>query len=181
MDSFLITPSDHSHTPNPNRLLLIRLQNQIKERGAASGEATSTILHNVLRTIPLNIAAELPSTSALSQTIRRQRVAPALAVNGKLPSILRETDRGEEFVFFENESMIIFTCNSNLSVLKECKHWFVDGTFSVSMTTSVRLLYVSSVGVSRKFLPAFYSTWPIHVTDHTISVRFARGKEDYRL
>jgi hypothetical protein len=53
--------------------------------------------------------------------------------NGSLPLILRETDRGENFVLHEDNSMVIFTCEKNLSVLKECKHWFMDGTFSVCM------------------------------------------------
>lgn len=132
METFLQTPSNHSHTPNPNRLLLIRIQNQLKERGASSEEPTSTILQNVLRTVPVNIVAELPSTQALSQTIRRQRVPTPLETNCNLPSALKQTDRGENFVLFEDESMIIFASHSNLNVLKECKHWFVDGTFSVS-------------------------------------------------
>jgi hypothetical protein len=138
MESFLQTPSDHSHAPNPNRLLLIRIQNQLKERGATSEEPTSVILQNVLRTVPVNIVADLPSTQALSQTIRRQRVPPPLEMNSHLPSVLKQTDRGEDFVLFEDESMIIFTSHSNLNVLKECKHWFVDGTFSVSISIVVR-------------------------------------------
>jgi hypothetical protein len=63
----------YSHAPNPNRLDVIRIQNEIKERSASSKEATSIILHNVLRTAPLSIAADLSSTEALSQCIRRKR------------------------------------------------------------------------------------------------------------
>ena len=159
METFLQTPTDHSHTPNPNRLPLIRIQNQLKERGASSEEPTSTILQNVLCTVSVNIVAELPSTQALSQTIRRQRVPPSLETNSNLPSSLKQTDRGENFILFEDESMIIFTSHSNLNVLNECKHWFVDGTFSVSapiipLCKSCCLI----IGMSSEIFPAIYCT-----------------------
>jgi len=56
-----------------------------------------------------------------------------LDYNGRLPLLLRQTDRGENFVLFEDDSMVIFTCDKNLFVLKECKHWFMDGTFSANV------------------------------------------------
>jgi hypothetical protein len=65
------------------------------------------------------------------RTIRRQRqVAPADPDN-RLPDALKITDRGDNFVLHEDEKLIIFTTDSNLSVLKTCKHWFADGTFKV--------------------------------------------------
>ncbi len=45
-----------------------------------------------------------------------------LDYNGRLPLLLRQTDRGENFVLFEDDSMVIFTWDKNLFVLKECKH-----------------------------------------------------------
>lgn len=137
MDRFEQEPSLHSHAPNPNRLHVIRLQNSVKERAVVSEEATSVILHNVLRTAPLNIAVDLPSTEAFSQFIRRQRTPSLLDMNSQIPAILRQTDRGEDFIFFENESLIIFTTQSKMNVLNDYKHWLCDGTFSVSK--SVRL------------------------------------------
>ena len=47
--------------------------------------------------------------------------------------MLRETDRVEDFVLYEDDSMIIFTCEKNPSVLQECRHWFVKGMFSVCL------------------------------------------------
>ena len=139
MDAFLQEPTFHLHAPNPNRVHVIRVQNGIRERSESSEEATSIILHNVLRTVPLNIAAELPSTDALEQCIRRQRPQLDLDINSQLPLIVKRTDRGEEFVLHEDNSMIIFTSKSNLRVLKECQHWFCDGTFSVSVRFFYRL------------------------------------------
>jgi len=93
MDAFVQVPSCHSHAPNPNRLHVIRIQNEIKERSVSCEEGTSIILHNALRTVPLNIAADLPSTDALSQSVRRQRPPLLLDINTQLPQILKQTDR----------------------------------------------------------------------------------------
>ena len=133
MNEFMKEPSEHSHAPDPNRLHIIRLKNEIKIRGASSDEGASTILSDVLRTTPLVVTAGLPSTEALLQTVRRERKPVQLDHGGRLPFMLRETDRGENFVLYEDDSMIIFTCEKNLSVLQECKHWFMDGTFSVCL------------------------------------------------
>ena len=134
MNVLIKEPSEHSHTPDPNRLHIIRLKNEIKTRGASSDEGASTILFDALRTIPLSVTAGLPTNEALLQTIRRELRKPMqLDHNGFLPHTLRETDRGESFVLYEDNSMIIFTCDKNLLVLQECKHWFMDGTFSVCL------------------------------------------------
>ena len=147
MDTFVQEPSCHSHAANPNRLHVIRIQNEIKERSVLCEEGTNIILQNALRQAPLSIAADLPSMDALAQTVRRRRPQLLLDINGQLPQILKETDRGENFVLFEDDSMIIFTSKSNLSVLKECKHWFCDGTFSVSIRIFDCLTYSVFLGV----------------------------------
>jgi len=133
MKVFIKSPSDHSHVPDPDRVHIIRLKNELKTRGASSNEGTSTILCDVLRTIPTTVAPDLPTNEALLQTIRRERPPMQLDYNGHLPFLLRQTDRGENFVLFEDDSMFIFTCDKNLLVLKECKQWFMEGIFSVNV------------------------------------------------
>ncbi len=80
--------SEHSHVPDPDRIHIVRLKNDIKKRGASSDENPSTILFDVLRTIPLSTVARLPSNDALLQSIRRERPATQLDHNGRLPLIL---------------------------------------------------------------------------------------------
>ncbi|CAF1140053.1 unnamed protein product [Rotaria sp. Silwood1] len=119
MEVFLKEPSEHFHVPDPDRMHLIRLKNEIKSRGASSDEGASTILFDVLRTIPLTITTDLPTNDALLQTIRCERPAMQLDHNGCLPLILRQTDRGESFILYEDDSMVIFTFDKDLSVLKQ--------------------------------------------------------------
>ncbi|CAM4952107.1 unnamed protein product [Rotaria socialis] len=131
MDSFLSQPTDHNHAPNPERIPVIELNNKIKARAVISEESTSTILHSSLRTFPLSATSELPRTEMLMQTIRRQRQTPITTSTDQLSGDLRKTYRGEEFLLHEEEHMIIFTTKSNLTALKQSKHWFADGTFKV--------------------------------------------------
>ncbi|CAF5100221.1 unnamed protein product [Rotaria sp. Silwood1] len=131
MEVFVKEPSEHSHAPDPDRVHVIQLKHEIKARGSSSDEATSIILFDALRSIPLNAVPGLPTNNALMQTIRHQRQPVQLDENCQLPFVFRLTDRGENFVLFEDQSMLIFTCDKNLTTLKQCKHWFMDGTFSV--------------------------------------------------
>ncbi|CAF5064639.1 unnamed protein product [Rotaria sp. Silwood1] len=117
MQAFIKEPSKHSHAPDPDRLHIIRLKNEIKLRGTSSAEAPSTILFDVLRSTPLTAAFGLPTNDALLQTISRERPAIQLDHHVRLPLILRQTDRGESFILYEVDSMVIFTCDKNLSGL----------------------------------------------------------------
>lgn len=131
MNSIIKEPSEHSHAPDPSRLHITRLKNDIKTRSASSDEQPFSILSDVLRSTPLAVTADLPTNDALLQIIRRERKPIQLDYDGHLPLILRQTHRGENFVLYEDKSMVIFTGEKNLLVLQECRHWFMDGTFSV--------------------------------------------------
>ncbi|CAF2120320.1 unnamed protein product [Rotaria magnacalcarata] len=131
MDAFQSPPTAHCHAPNPDLVPALQLKSDIKARATVTDEPTSSILHTALRAYPLSVAGQLPKTDALMLTIRRQRVAPSLDPDGHLPEKLRKTDRGEDLILFESVKLIIFTTKSNLSILKQYKHWFADGTFKV--------------------------------------------------
>ncbi|CAF2849949.1 unnamed protein product [Rotaria sp. Silwood2] len=132
MDIFLSQPTAHCHAPQPDRVPVIQLKNEIKARAVTTDESTSTIIHSVLRTYPLSAAGELPKNEALMLMIRRQRTGETVDVDGRLPEKLRKTYRDEDFILYEDKNLIIFTTQTNLSILKQNKHWFADGTFKVS-------------------------------------------------
>jgi hypothetical protein len=161
-------PSEHSHAPDPDRVHVIRLKNEIKVRGAASDNGASTILFDVLRSTPLTAAPGLPTNEALLQMIRRERPAQQLDQQGCLPPILRQTDRGEDFILYEDNSMVIFTCDKNLSVLNQCKHWFMDGTFSVCISFDCLLLIKSAyLDMSPKILSTIYYSWNVFTSNYS--------------
>ena len=132
MDAFLSEPTAHSHAPQPDRIPAIQLKNEIKARAATTDESSSSIVNSALRTYPLSAAGELPRSDGLMLTIRRQRTTEVVDADGSLPEKLRKTYRDEDCILHEDAHLIIFTTKSNLSILKQNKHWFADGTFKVS-------------------------------------------------
>ncbi|CAF4368619.1 unnamed protein product [Rotaria sp. Silwood2] len=155
MDTFLSPPTAHSHAPNPDIIPAIQLKIDIKARAAITDEPTSSILHTALRTYPLSAAGQLPKTDALILTIRRQRAAPTLDPDGRIPEKLRKTDRGEDFILFESEELIIFTTKTNLSILKQYKHWFADGTFKVCPDEFYQLFTLHAM-MTNSIIPLVY-------------------------
>lgn len=131
MDAIVSGPTEHCHAPTPDLAPVLELKNKIKIRAADTEELPSTILHSTMRSFPLDAAGQLPQSESLLRSIRRQRPAAPMNADNKLPDQLKQTDRGENFVLHEDDKLIIFTTATNLSVLKTCKHWFVDGTFKV--------------------------------------------------
>ncbi|CAF2040298.1 unnamed protein product [Rotaria magnacalcarata] len=72
-----------------------------------------------------------------------------------LPLILRQTDRGENFVLYEDNSTVTFTCDRNLSVLNQCEHWFMDGIFSICPKSYYQLFTVHGM-YSLQIVPLVY-------------------------
>ena len=131
MDAILSGPTDHCHAPNLDLTPVVALKNKIISRAAETEEPSSTILHSVMRSFPLDSAGQLPKSDSLLRTIRRQRQAEPVDADNKLPASLKRTDRGDDFILHEDKDLVIFTTDANLAVLKTCKHWFADGTFKV--------------------------------------------------
>ncbi|CAF3703869.1 unnamed protein product [Rotaria socialis] len=131
MDAFLSLPTSHCHAPQPDCVPAIKLKNEIKARAATTDESTSTIIHSALRTYPLSAAGQLPKNESFMLMIRRQRTTETVDGNGRLPEKLRKAYRDEDFIMHEDKKLIIFTTKTNLSILKQNKHWFTDGTFKV--------------------------------------------------
>ncbi|CAM4825423.1 unnamed protein product [Rotaria magnacalcarata] len=131
MDAFLSLPTAHCHAPHSDRVSVIQLKNEIKTRVVMTDKSSSSIINSALRTYPLSAAGELPRSDGLSLTIRRQRTTETVDVNGRLLEKLRKTYRDEDFILHEDKKLIIFTTKTNLSILKQNKHWFADGTFKV--------------------------------------------------
>ena len=145
MDTILSGPIEHCHAPKPDLVPVLELKNKIKIRTVETEESPSTILHSVIRSFLLDAASQLPQSETLSRSIRRQHQVPTANSNNQSPDHLKQTRHGEKFLLHEDKELIIFTTASNLSVLKECKHWFADGTFKAKEKKRVFHLFVISL------------------------------------
>ncbi|CAF1356503.1 unnamed protein product [Rotaria sordida] len=162
MEVFIKEPSEYSHVPDPNRLHIVRLKNILKERGASSDEGDTTILFDVLHKVPLSVSANLSTNEALLQTIRREQPAIPLDHNGRLPLILlRQTERGENFIFYEDESMVIFTCDKNLLICPKSYYqlFTVHGIYSSQI---IPLVYVLLIGKDTNDYNKFFEQLMLH-------------------
>lgn len=92
--------------------------------------------------------------------IRRQRTTETVNVDGRLPEKLRKTYRDEDFILYEDKKLIIFTTKTNLSILKQNKHWFADGTFKVKYQLNMYIFFliIFYVGVSWRLLSIVHAT-----------------------
>ncbi|CAM4816314.1 unnamed protein product [Rotaria magnacalcarata] len=131
MDAFLSLPTSHCRAPQPDGVPAIQLENEIKANAAITDESTSTIIHSALRTYPLSAAGQLRKNRSLMLMIQQQRTTETVDVDGHLPEKLRKTYHDEGFILHEDKKLIIFTKKTNLSTLKQNKHWFANGTFKV--------------------------------------------------
>ncbi|CAM4849508.1 unnamed protein product [Rotaria magnacalcarata] len=168
MDAFLSQPTSHSHAPQPDRVPAIQLKNDIKARAIITDEPTSSIIHSALRTYPLSAAGELPRNEALMLMIRRQRTTETVDVNGCLPEKLRKTYRDEDFILHEDKKLIIFATKTNLSILKQNKHWFADGTFKVCPDDYYQLFTLHAM-MTNAIIPLVYG------------LLIGKSSEDYNL
>jgi hypothetical protein len=75
MDMILFGPTDHCHPPNLILAPVLALKNKIRIRAVETEEPSSTILHSVMRSFPLESVGGLPSGDSLLRTIRRQHQA----------------------------------------------------------------------------------------------------------
>ncbi|KAL8588196.1 hypothetical protein ACOMHN_063218 [Nucella lapillus] len=133
-------PSTHSHPPSAARCLALKVVGDIKQRAEQSEEATSSIINNCTAEFPLAAAGSLPKKETLARMIRRKRKAPDSDI---ISEELKLTTRGEQFLAFQTDDIVILTTPSNLDVLARNAHWFCDGTFdSAPLATQLYTIHV---------------------------------------
>ena len=121
----------------------------MRVRAKATTSAPAAILQEVRQTVGVNVAVEMPSTSAIRQTIHRIRkkdlpVEPERAEDVVIPNNLKLTQAGaRNFLLFDTNTdqndeledehdgtrIIGFGTEENLRRLGNSDVWFLDGTF----------------------------------------------------
>ncbi|CAF4332271.1 unnamed protein product [Rotaria socialis] len=137
-------------------------------------ESSSSIINSALRTYPLIAAGELSRSDGLSLTIRRQRTTETIDVNGRLPGKLRKTYRDEDFILHEDKKLIIFTTKTNLSILKQNKHWFADGTFKLCPDDYYQLFTLHAM-MTNAIIPLMYELLIDNFQPESIMTDFESG------
>ena len=76
-----------------------------------SEERTSNIFHATMRSFLLQSAGSLPKSDSL---IRRQRQIELVDEYTMIPAVLKKAEQEEDFVFYEDKRLIIFTTERSL-------------------------------------------------------------------
>ena len=103
---------NHSHPPNEARMSALKVIVNMKDRSLKSDEAPSSVINNCTKDLPLSICGALPVKDSLARSVRRTRVRASVNED------LTVTTRGDRFLWYESESVQIYTTSRNLEVLK---------------------------------------------------------------
>ncbi|CAH1708972.1 unnamed protein product [Aphis gossypii] len=69
----ILKESCHSHAPNGVNIQVRELMEKIKDNAKSNQVCTRNLISEAVATVPLVVAAQLPSQSLISRTIRRVR------------------------------------------------------------------------------------------------------------
>ena len=72
--------------------------------------------------------------------ISRQLTVEEVGVDCLLLGRVKKTNHDEDFILHEDKNLIIFTTKTNLSILKQSKHGFADGTFKINYQSNIYLI-----------------------------------------
>ncbi|XP_077579601.1 heterogeneous nuclear ribonucleoprotein U-like protein 1 isoform X1 [Stigmatopora nigra] len=119
-------PGPHSHRPDPSRVVVLKTVQKIKEQASNTEDISSTIIKNCTSDFPLEATGSLPTKETLFRMIRRQRRS---AEGNEITDKLRVSLKGERFILFEEQDIVLMATDTNLDLLAKSMHWFCDGTF----------------------------------------------------
>ena len=120
----------------------------------------------------MEVASYLPDYTASQRTIQRQRKRAATVlyrpVNSLadivVPDILKHTTRNKDFLLWDSGAddvsrILMFSTLSNLDLLQQHDHWFIDGTFKVSPTIFFQLFTIHAL-IDASATPLVYVLMP---------------------
>ena len=150
-DVVIRQPTEHRfHAPSSERVLAATVVGQVRSK-ATECESTRNVVQQAMSLAP--VAPTLPSTSALSQIVRRKRRAAVLLEDEDnddheetiVPRKLQRTCDNHEFMRFQSEDMVYFASTRGMDMLNSQAHWFATGTFCVSPPSEYTQLYTIHV------------------------------------
>jgi len=144
---------------------------KIKGDAKRNQVSTRNLISEAVTTVPLVVAAQLPSQSLISRTIRRVRskveVCPQnpLTVNDLNIPLEYQLVNNKQFLLYDNKNekrILIFSTIDNLKILKNCNIWMADGTFR-TVPKLFSQLYTIHVCYNQTTYPVVY----VLMTDRT--------------
>jgi len=134
---------EHNHVAHAAKIAARKVVTAIKERATSTQEAGHQILATTSAVVPASVAVQLPSIRGMKQAMRRVRRVEQLPLPTPehldslvIPDAYKRTLSGENFLLHDSgpgqNRFFIFSTERNLERMRQCEHWYADGTFKSS-------------------------------------------------
>ena len=157
-DRIIDRVNDHTHAPNQTRVETAKVRATTKRSAETTLDAPNRIISDSLAQASDAVAVNMPSLDNVRRTIRRYRAEnTALPANPQtraavpaIPNNLAVTSNGDRFLLYDSgvgdaNRILVFATDQALALLRQCDHWFGDGTFSVSPSIFFQVYTIHSI------------------------------------
>lgn len=158
----------HNHAPNPAEVDASLAKGSIREQARKTYTSPRAIIQASTSNISDEASVYLPNYDATRRTIQRQR-KKLHSGNVSFKSIsdlviedkYQRSARGEMFLLWDSgctdsNRIIMFGTRTNVDLLKEFRHWCVDGTFKVAPQFFSQMYTIHSL-IDGKAIPLIYA------------------------
>lgn len=132
-------------------------------------DSGGVIVRDHLANLTEEEAAALPSVASLERTARKRKYAaqndaplPHTRADIVLPTDLKMTPNQDQFLLYDSgdtNRILIFSTRSNMLLLNQHRHWYLDGTFK-TVPPLYEQLYSIHASVHGSILPLVYALLP---------------------
>jgi len=150
----------------------------LKASAKSSSESTTAVVISQVQNLSPDTQAKIPTLRSLQNTVREVRAASGsrsllVSTRAALPPLQGTflTPSKEEFNKWDsgctNDRILIFSTDANLDTLRQCQHWFADGTFKSSPILFDQLFIIHGYktdGVNVVCMPLVYVVTPNRIT-----------------
>lgn len=173
-DTVVAESGVHSHAAAPGEASAAVIKSRIRERAATTMDPTRSILVDSVQNAVPHVAAVLPTEGAIRRSIQRIRVRatgapanPTSLTSLVIPQDFQVTQSNQPFLFFDsgpgagNDRILIFATNDSLALLAQSRHYYADGTFSVTPELyQDGQLYTIHARMDEQIFPCVYALLP---------------------
>lgn len=162
--------TEHNHSGEASLIAKEQIVDKMKDVARTSTKSGHEIIAQTSASISESVVPLLPSTSSLKRAFRHIRSAqenhpehPMRREDIVLPPQFCETEKNANFLLYDKgqneDRILIFGTDENLSLLATANHWFADGTFD-ACTTLFAQLYTIHAMIEDRIVPLIYVLLP---------------------
>lgn len=162
-----IVRGEHNHAPDIGENEVYVVKDKIRKMAENIEERPRSILQQCCQHLGTEATVRLPNYEALRQIIHRKRQSLDNCTTftfhgGEVDEKYVKTLKGDNFLLYDsgkdknNDRILLFGTNTNLSLLNEFKNWCIDGTFKIAPPLAQQV-YTIHCFIEQKAVPLCYA------------------------